>query len=227
MDRLKALSVFKTIVDKGGFARAAEALDMSPAQVSRSVQDLETLQGVQLLQRTTRRVSLTGIGQDVLERVSSLLDSYEEFTRLSLSSATEPTGLVRVVAPTWYGDHVLAQVMMEFSAKFPKVSIDLRLSDQAPDLVGDEADLALCREEDLRPAFVARRLAEAQMGVYASPAYLARKGAPHHPSDLLEHDCLNSIGLQGGTNCCFSGVDTERYELSVKASLGVTMPTCS
>src|SRR5262245_7608664 len=221
MDRLKALSVFKTIVDKGGFARAAQALDMSSAQVTRSVQDLEALLGVQLLQRTTRRVSLTGIGQDVLDRASGLLESYEELASLSRSSATEPTGLVRVVAPTWYGHHFLAPAMAQFRARFPKVSIDLRLSNEAPDLVADEADLALCRQEDLRPSFVARRLAEAEVGLFASPGYLARKGMPRHPGELLEHDCLSCTELQNGTSWGFSDADGERYELSVKGSLCV------
>jgi DNA-binding transcriptional LysR family regulator len=221
MDRLKALSIFKTIVDKGGFSPAAEALDLSRAQVTRSMQDLEALLGVQLLQRTTRRISLTGIGHDILDRASSLLDSYEELAGMSRSSASEPTGLVRMVAPTWYGHHFLGPVMAQFRARFPKVSIDLRLSDEAPDLVADGADLALCRQEDLRPSFVARRLAEAEVGVYASPCYLARKGMPHHPNDLLEHDCLRSTGLQSGANWCFANVEGERYELSVTGSLGV------
>jgi DNA-binding transcriptional LysR family regulator len=221
MDRLKALSVFKTIVDKGGFARAAQALGMSCAQVTRSVQDLEALLGVQLLQRTTRRVSLTGIGQDVLSRASSLLESYEELASLSRTSAREPTGLVRVVAPTWYGHHFLAPVVAQFRSRFPEVSIDLRLSNEAPDLVADEADLALCRQEDLRPSFVARRLAEAEVGLFASPGYLARKGMPGRPADLLEHDCLSCTELQSGTSWCFSDVDGERYELSGKGSLCV------
>src|SRR5258706_8674232 len=99
MDRLRALAMFKAVVDKGAFARAAAELNVSCALVSRTVQELELLLGVQLLQRSTRRIALTEVGQEVLRRAADLLDSYDELAALSSLSASEPSGVVRLAAP--------------------------------------------------------------------------------------------------------------------------------
>lgn len=220
MDRLQALSIFKTVADKGGFARAAEALGLSCPHVSRSVQDLEALLGARLLQRTTRRVALTGVGREVLERVNGLLASYDELAAIGRASAGEPAGTVRMAAPEGYGRHVLGPVLAEFRARCPQVSIDLRLLEGPADLVGDEIDLALCLHEDLRPSFIARPVAEVEVGVYAAPSYLARRGEPAHPAELSAHECLTSGGLRAGASWCFRRLaDGTRADVPVKAAL--------
>ncbi|MGA0610822.1 LysR substrate-binding domain-containing protein [Caldimonas sp. KR1-144] len=223
MDRLKTLSIFKAIADHGGFSRAAEALEMSPAQVTRSVHDLEAELGVQLLQRTTRRVSLTGIGQEVLERARGLLDQYEELADLSRATTGEASGSVRVLAPTFVR-HLIAPVLAQYRARFPKVAIDLRLSDRAPDLVAEEADLALCRQQDLRPSLVARPMAQIEMGVFASTDYLRRKGTPARPAQLLGHDCLSATALHAGEDWRFTDATGDTCQVSAKGWLCMNDP---
>src|SRR5882762_9234894 len=127
MDRLKALGMFKAVVDKGGFARAAAELDVSCAVVSRTVQELELLLGVQLLQRTTRRITLTAVGQQVLTRAADLLDAYNELAALSSLSASEPSGIVRLAAPASYARRYLGHALAAFMARHPKVRVDLRM----------------------------------------------------------------------------------------------------
>jgi DNA-binding transcriptional LysR family regulator len=190
MDRLKALATFKTVVDKGGFARAAAELDMSCAAVTRAVQELEMLLGVRLLQRTTRRVTLTAVGQEVLTHAIELLDGYNALTALSSLSASEPAGTVRLSAPAAYARHFVGPALASFLASHPKVWVDLRTREGAVDVVADEVDLALCLSSDLSPSLVARRVCDIEVGLFASHDYLRQRGALDHPEDLFTHSCL-------------------------------------
>lgn len=189
MDRLKALATFKTVVEKGNFARAAAELDVSCAAVTRAVQELEMLLGVRLLHRTTRRVALTAVGQEVLSRATDLLDGYDQIAALSSLSATEPAGTVRLSAPGALARRFVGPALASFLARHPKVWVDLRTSEGPVDVVA-EADLALCLRRDLSPALVSRRVADIEVGLFASPAYVARHGSPGHPGELLERNCL-------------------------------------
>ncbi len=194
MDRFKSLAVFKAVADNGGFNKAAEALRLSNAAVTRCVQDLEARLGVRLLRRTTRRVWLTPIGQDVLRRAKELLASYEELEAVSSLSATDPCGEVRLVAPLSYGRRFLGRALASYAASYPKVWVDVRLHEPPLNPASNEADLTLCFAGELRDSLVARRVAEVQVGVYASPNYLARNGTPLHPTALERHDCLTCGG---------------------------------
>ncbi|HJV62069.1 MAG TPA: LysR family transcriptional regulator, partial [Albitalea sp.] len=178
MDRLKALEIFKTVVEKGSFAKAAEALDVSSSAATRAVQDLETNLGVRLLQRSSRRIALTAVGHEVLERCTELIEQYRAMEAMSSLSASEAAGSVRLVAPASYGARLLGPALASFRELYPKVTIDLRMSDDGIDLIDDEADLALCVGRDLRLSLIARRVGVARLGLYASSAYLARRGAP-------------------------------------------------
>jgi len=218
MDRLKAFSIFKTVVDQGGFARAAAVMNLSCAAVTRTVQELEALLGVRLLQRTTRRVSLTAVGQEVLERASVLLASYEELAAVSSLSATEPAGAIRMAAPAAYGRCHLGPALAAFMARCPKVWVDLRLREGPIDATDDEADLALCLARDLRPSWIARPVAVAPVGTYAAPRYLARRGEPVHPDDLADHDCLTCDGQRAGWQFHHPGTG-ERAEAPGRSAL--------
>lgn len=190
MDRLKALATFKAVVDQGGFARAAATLDVSCAVVTRSVQDLEALLGVRLLQRTTRRVSLTTVGREVLDHAAQLLDGYARLAALGSLAASDAAGTVRLAAPVSYARRCLGPALASFAAAHPRIGVELRFADGALDGLDGDADLVLCRAQALRPAMVARRVAEAEVGLYAAPDYLARHGVPAHPQALAAHGCL-------------------------------------
>ncbi|WP_457332530.1 LysR family transcriptional regulator [Rhizobacter sp. P5_C2] len=190
MDRLKALAVFKSVVEHGGFSRAAVALDMSGSVVTRTVQDLEALLGVRLLLRTTRSVSPTSVGESVLERATELLASYDELEAFSSESAHEPHGLIRFAAAASYGRLHLGKALAAFRARWPRVSVDLRLRDDPVDVLADDADLALCLEGHLRQSHVARELARLDVGWFASRNFLLASGSPATPLDVSRFDCL-------------------------------------
>jgi LysR family transcriptional regulator for bpeEF and oprC len=200
MDRLTAFAVFKTVVEHGSFTRTADALSMSPAVVTRHIQNLEELLGVRLLQRTTRRVALTQIGQDVLQRASDLLADYDALASMSSMIMSEATGKVRLAAPMFYAREYVGPALASYMACHPKVWVDLRLREGALDLHDGAIDLALCLSRDLRPTYVARQVAMLPMGMYASPSYVTRRGAPSRPVDLTSHDCLTSECLHTGAS---------------------------
>jgi DNA-binding transcriptional LysR family regulator len=197
MDRLKALEIFKSVVEKGSFAKAAKTLDVS-APATRAVQDLEAALGVRLLQRSSRRVAVTAVGHEVLQRSAGLLDQYRDMEALSSLSASEVAGTVRLVAPSSCAARVLGPALASFRALHPKVSIDLRVTDDGAAAGVEEADLAVCLGRDLRLSMIARRVGVARLGLYASGAYLARHGVPQHPLELQHHDCLTGDGIHPG-----------------------------
>ncbi|HEX6362202.1 MAG TPA: LysR family transcriptional regulator [Albitalea sp.] len=189
MDRLKSLEIFKTVAEKGSFVRAADALALSNAVVTRAVQDIEQMLGVRLLQRTTRRVSLTAEGEDVLERTRRLLESFEDLAAASRVNAGQIAGDIRFTAPASFASQ-LGPVLAAFHARYPEVRLQLVATDAPLDLVAERIDLALRIARELPDSLIARRVGDVPIGVYASPAYLARKGTPKHPDELARHDCL-------------------------------------
>lgn len=199
MDRLKALSIFKSVVGAGSFVGAAATLDLSTAAVSRTVSELEGLLGVRLLHRSTRRVGLTDVGRAILPHIDGLLESYEELSLIGKTRASHASGVVRLAAPAELGCRHLGPQLAAFRALCPDVTVDLQLLDDVSAAHHEEADLALCLTSQLRPAQIARPLARIRVGLFAAPAYLARAGKPELPAALTRHDCLTygaSRGLQ-------------------------------
>jgi len=191
MDRLSSMRVFSRVIDEGSFAGAARELNMSPAVVTRLVADLEEHLGVRLLNRTTRRLSLTDTGEAYLERVRHVLTEVEEAEALASASSSEPRGQLRVVCSPAFAVHQLAKHLKTFRARFPRVSIELSVP--GPVLTVDENFDVTILTEGRRPlegGFVARRLARSEVITCASPEYLDRHGRPQHPRDLVEHEAM-------------------------------------
>src|SRR5262249_37619304 len=124
---------------------------MSCGAASRTVQELETLLGVRLLHRTTRRLALTSVGEDVLRRVAGLLKSYEEPASSGRLKASEPAGVIRMAAPALFARHYLGPALAAFRARYPQVQVDLQLCEGPVNAVLEEVDVALCLPQDLRP----------------------------------------------------------------------------
>ena len=194
MDRLKTFEIFKHVATQRSFTQAASAMSLSTAVVSRAVQELEQLLGVRLLQRSTRRVVLTREGEDVLARASLLLSAFEELTATSQQHLSDVAGDIRLTAPASLGAGRLAPLLSDFIARYPRVHIDLQLTDAALALEGDGVDLALRLAWRLPDHLIARRIGEVAIGVYGAPAYLQRKGLPRHPGELVGHDCVVHSG---------------------------------
>lgn len=191
MDRLLSMRVFQRVIDEGGFAAAARALDMSPAGVTRLVTDLEQHLGARLMQRTTRKLSLTEAGEAYLIRVRSILGEVDDAEAAAAHSANELQGVVHVLAPTLFANQFLAKQISRWVALYPKVTIDLHI-DPFPQSRVEEFDVTfIVVEEGFDANIVARPIATNTLSILcASPAYLARRGTPQQPQDLQLHQYL-------------------------------------
>ncbi len=190
MIRLDAMEIFAEVVEAEGFSAAARNLGVSKSAVSKQVTRLEDGLGVRLLNRTTRRLSLTEAGTTFYEACRRVLDEAEAAERAVSNLSAAPRGLLKLNAPMSFGFLHLARAIPEFHARFPQITIDMAMNDRFVDLVEEGYDLAL-RIGDLRDSsLVARRVAPSRTVICASPDYLARRGRPERPEDLRDHDCL-------------------------------------
>ncbi|HEX4857926.1 MAG TPA: LysR family transcriptional regulator [Usitatibacteraceae bacterium] len=190
-DRLHAMTVFVHVVEQGGFARAAERLDLSASAASRRVAELESHLGARLLNRTTRRLSLTEAGQAFHERAIQLLADLEEAEATAASATARPKGTIKLTCSVAFGVRHLAPAIGAFQAVHPEVLFDVSLSDRFVDLVEEGVDLAVRIGELGNPALVARRIGQMRLVACAAPAYLQRHGTPRRPEDLVRHNCLS------------------------------------
>ncbi len=207
MDRLTSIEAFVRVVESGSFVAAAEVLGISQAMVSRHVQGLESRLGTRLLQRTTRRLSLTEAGAAYFERSQQLLRDLEEMDASVASQTQQPRGTLRVNAPVVFGTRHLSRLLAEYSARFPEVTVELSLNDRFIDLVEEGVDLAIRIGTLAESRLVARRLCPIRLVVCGSPAYLARYGRPHTPADLAAHNCLGYTYTRGGHEWPMVGPD--------------------
>lgn len=192
MDRLQSMRTFAKVVEQGSFARAAAALDVSNAVVTRQVADLEAHLGTRLLNRTTRRLSLTETGQKYLERVRQILADIDEADAVAQSSAAKPAGTLRIYCHPTFGQTQLAMLLPRFATEHPDVLLDVTLSDNTVDLVGEGFDVGIfIGVQKFDASMIARQLGTSALVLVASPGYIARRGMPQVPADVSEHDCLN------------------------------------
>ena len=192
------LLLFARVVDEGSFSRAAERLSVPKSTVSRRVAALEAQLGERLLLRTTRKLTVTDFGHSVLEHAHHVVDEVEATASLAQHRQVEPSGRLRVSMPGDFANLVLAPLLAEFVLAHPAITLEVDLSARFVDLVGENFDVAL-RMGDLRDdaSLAARRLAVFTGSLYASPAYIARRGAPSEPEALMEHDALRILGRTG------------------------------
>jgi DNA-binding transcriptional LysR family regulator len=190
MDQLKALRVFVRVIDEGSFAAAARALDQAPAVVTRLVAELEAHLGARLINRTTRRLALTDIGEAYLERARRILMEVEEAEALAASATAEPRGHLRVLLPPAIAVHQLAKHLARFHRQYPQVTLELH-SPGPVSALDESFDLTiLSSREPLQGDYVARRLARTEVIMCAAPAYLDRHGRPGHPSELRSYAAM-------------------------------------
>lgn len=190
MDQLRAIKVFVRVIDEGSFAGAARALDLAPAVVTRLIAELEDHLGTRLLNRTTRRLALTEIGEAYLERARRILADVDEAAALAASATQEVRGLLRILCPPAIAVHQLAKHLPKFHRDYPLVTLEIT-SPGPVETVDDSYDLTIfLAREALDGDFIARRLARSEFIMCASPDYLDQRGRPQHPHDLKQHDAL-------------------------------------
>lgn len=200
VDRLKAIETFVEIVGSGSFSAAARKLRMSRAMVSRHVQQLEEYLGAQLFNRTTRQLSLTEVGEEYFSACKKILGELTDADTAASHLQTEPRGTLKITAPTSFGNLCLAPILAEFLVSFPDISASLVLRSTSLsdiEIADSGVDVAIVLTARLADSsLIARKVGDDQWIACASPAYLARKGTPQSPADLVSHDCLLTWGEQ-------------------------------
>ncbi|TBV04451.1 LysR family transcriptional regulator [Phytopseudomonas dryadis] len=217
MDRLTATRVFVEVVDRGSQTAAAESLELSRAMVSRYLAALEGWVGARLLHRTTRRLSLTQVGSELLPHCREMLLTAEVMRSTGLKANDGPSGNLRITSSQSFAQTWLSPVLVDYLARYPNTSVDLLVSSQALNLVEERIDLALRITNQLEPNLVARQLGTCHSLVCAAPAYLARAGTPRHPNELAAHNCL-TYSYFGRSVWQFQGQE-DRLDVAVAGNL--------
>jgi len=190
VDRFQAITAFARVVEAGSFVRAAERLGVSVSAVSRQVADLEAHLDSRLINRTTRRLSLTESGRVFYERCVQLLSDLEEAEQSAGAGAIRPRGTLRLTSGTTFGERHLASAIAEFLVRYPEMRLDVELSDRTTDLVDEGFDAAVRIGAIGSQNLVGRKIGQTRLVCCAAPSYLARHGEPKTPEALASHACL-------------------------------------
>jgi DNA-binding transcriptional LysR family regulator len=205
MDKFLEMRTFSSVVDLGSFVKAADALEMSKPTVSRYVSDLEERLGVRLLQRTTRKLSLTEEGRAFYARCKSVLADVQAAESEIKSKSLVVNGLLKINVPVSFGLLELAPRWADFMSKHPELMLDITLSDRMVDLVEEGFDLAVRIASLPSSSLISRKLASTKMVLCASPTYIKKYGKPKHPSELTNHAVLSYSLLATGDTWEFEG----------------------
>ncbi len=191
--QLGSIEMFCKAAELQGFTAAAQVLGVTAAAVSRSVGRLEERLGAKLFTRTTRLMRLTEEGRAYFEQCRQALAQIENAERAINGSQAEPAGLLRISMPTTYGHYRVLPTLPQFMALYPKVKVEMDLSNRNIDFVEDGYDLAIRAGTPTDSRLVARKLEDASFGIFAAPEYLARRGTPQTPDQLQDHDCIEFV----------------------------------
>ncbi|AOJ06964.1 LysR family transcriptional regulator [Burkholderia mayonis] len=190
MDRITAMQVFVETAERGSVSAAAQHLDMSRAMASRYVAFIEQWSGARLLHRTTRRLTLTAAGAQMLPLCRDMLGLADHVATVVADPGDAPRGALRITASAIFAQTHVTDAVLDYLARYPAVSVDLLVTDRTADLVDERIDLAIRITNEVDPSLIARRLGTCRSVLCASPGYLAEHGAPKRPHDLARHNCL-------------------------------------
>lgn len=217
MDKIETMKAFAAVVQEGSFAKAALRLDLSPQLVSKYVSQLEESLHTRLLNRTTRKVSITEAGSAYLARCQQILIDIEEMEN-SLSNLHENvSGVLTISAPMSFGGKHLPKLLVDFQIQYPNVKIDLKLTDRKVDIVEEGIDIALRIGLLKTSSLIAKRLTSIRIAICASPEYLAKNGTPTTPLELLQHTYLKYS--YADTSALFTQYDYQAGDLKLHSSI--------
>jgi len=227
MDQLLALRVFVRIAEAGAFAKAADALNIPRPTATKLVKDLEAHLGVRLLQRTTRRVMVTAEGAAYYERAARLLAEVEDMDALVAHTRAQPRGRLRVDIGSSLANLILLPALPDFRTKYPDIRIDVGVSDRPVDLISEGVDCVIRGGALPDTSLVAKRIAEFDYVTCASPSYVAKHGAPSHPSELEDSHCLFSYfsTLTGKPHLLLFQRREEEFEINGNTMIAVNDST--
>ncbi len=198
MNKLQAMQLFVRVVESGALTRAADSLQMPKATATTLIQQLEAALGVKLLNRTTRRVSVTTDGAAYYPRCVAILDQIRETEESLARRHAAPGGRLRVDAPTLMARLVIVPALPAFFARHPDIELQLGSSERRADLIEEGIDCAVWSGELEDSTLIARRVGQLYFGTCAAPAYLAAHGQPRHPDELALHRCINHFSPRTG-----------------------------
>jgi LysR family transcriptional regulator, regulator for bpeEF and oprC len=198
MNKLLAMQVFARVVETGALTRAADSLQIPKATATTLIQQLEASLGVKLLNRTTRRISVTADGAAYYPRCIGILDQIRETEETLAQRRAAPAGRLRVEVPTLMARLVIVPALSSFFSRYPEIDIQLGCSERRPDLVEEGIDCAVWSGELTDLGLIARRIGQLYFATCAAPAYLDRHGRPRHPKELAEHRCVNHFSPRTG-----------------------------
>jgi len=225
MDLIQALQTYVVVVDAGSLVAAADKLDTSTAAVSRHVAALERHLGVRVLNRTTRRLSMTDTGQDLYNRSQQILADVAEMEATIGQNTAKPGGTLRISAPLSFGIAKFSQWLPGFLTRYPDLRLDIDLTDRLVDLASDGVDVAIrIARQPATTNVIASRIASVRMITCAAPGYLERRGRPQEPRDLSGHETLAYTYLSSGDSWAFThrtgAAETVRIHPRVHATNG-------
>ncbi|MEY4696360.1 MAG: hypothetical protein RIT14_788, partial [Pseudomonadota bacterium] len=190
LDRLESDRMFVAVLDTGSFAAAAQRLGTSSGQASKLVSRLEASLGVRLLNRTTRALAPTEVGQAYYDRIRALLDDFDALDAQVKSRAATPQGRLRLTAPLTFGVVDLVPALNDFARLYPLIELDVSFTDRVVNLVDEGFDAAIRAGRAVDSTLIARKLCDMRTVVVASADYLRDRGRPAHPADLAQHACI-------------------------------------
>lgn len=217
---LHAMHAFLKVIDSGSFTAAAEQMDLTTAQVSRLISELETRLGTKLIQRSTRQQALTDIGAAYAERCRQVISMVDEAESEVAGTASKPKGRLRVLSMGSFGHHYVFPVMAEFCKNYPELTVEYMTSQYVPDLLAKGVDVSLYLTESLTDSrFVARRIGTIFSVLCASPAYLEKHGKPESPEDLKNHACLRLVNPSITADWHLLNAKGESYQIDIGGQL--------
>lgn len=203
MDNIAIMRAFVAVAEEGSFAAAARRLGTTPQLVSKYVQALEADMGVTLLNRTTRKVSRTELGNSFFARCVTLLEDFDDMRDQARQAHVVPRGLLTISAPVTFGEMFMSDALADFSARYPEIRFKVLFSDQFVDLTAQQIDVAIRIGNLENSALIARKITETKRILCASPEYLARAGHPKSVHDLAAHQCIFDTNNQAGNQWNF------------------------
>ena len=221
MDRFAELKAFCLVASNGGFSAAARQLNVATSSVTRLVDALEARIGAPLLNRSTRSITLTDSGRDYFEQATQILAALDQADDAAAGRDAAPSGVLRITAPVTLANRYIAPLLPQLAQQYPKLELDMRLSDAMINMVDEAIDVAIrIGSPERQPNLIARKLAGHKRYICASPAYLARHGMPLHPDELANHNCLSFAYGPGRSSWRFRNAD-EAMAVEVRGNISV------
>ncbi|MEO3991477.1 LysR family transcriptional regulator [Pseudocitrobacter cyperus] len=222
MDRVTAARVFNRICELGSLSAASRALGISRPMVSRYLEQMEQWAGARLIHRTSRRLTLTPAGEEILLKTRHLIQLAQEIEQRNQQN--EPSGVLRVACAHLTASCIIGPIVADFLARYPAVRLELDVNNHPINLVSERIDVAVRITNNPEPGTIARRLGECRSVLCASPDYLARHGIPQKPADLANHNCLHYSRF-AGQNWHFSSAQEGDISVEISGNFSATIST--